>query len=820
MWKKLTALFLISVPLIGQITVSGTVEDELKKPIVGAVVIIEPDKLFSIAYSKNVITDSKGLFGIIIDSAPGSYLLSTEANGFHEIKKESVNLRTGLNNITIKLTSIPAFSVTVAPPQENQIILEKIELSQTINQKDITNIPVTKYGDIKSYVSSMAGVFSGPQGKLFFDGSPADQNNYLFEGLVNITDPISYDLKARINTYGINSFDRFSGRYSPEFGKGSGGTFVIYPESGDNKFRYGTTDFLPGVELNSKGLNLTSWQPRFFVSGPIIKDRFFFFKSIETYYNKNIVFELPENKDRTISYGLNGLMHIQANLTSNNIITSNFLLDTRQAPRIGLSPLKPPETTEDTRDRIYFWSAKNQYYKKNFGLETGYGLYKSFVRRIPQGQGILKMSPSGDTGFSPFDVFQSGSRHQLTISGHNSNLYFIGAHRLKVGLDIQHSSYFQDIKRTGFEHYRLNETLASRTVYFGSGKLSKTLTETAGYLMDEWSPKTWLFLKYGIRWDNDNIVSNDAITTRASLALIPPGLKKLKISAGFGTIPSSAYLKLFSRHLDQYSLTTAFDNTGLVATGPTLSLFTANHNLLKMPLSQNISTGLEVGITKNLKTEINYLRKRIKNGYVYAPNQETKIPEISNPPLHLATTIFNLLNYQTLSYDSVSLGFSKNIHKGSYVRGFYTWSRGISNSSLDINIDEPIIYTDTGGRLSWDVPHRFQILGFINLTPNNSISFITDWHKGQPFTTHDEDGRQIGAYNSLRFPSHFNINIGVERKLKLFKKHWGIRPGVENIMNRSNPTAVNANTGIPGFPIFYGIQPRKYVLRIRLLGNQ
>jgi hypothetical protein len=108
----------------------------------------------------------------------------------------------------------------------------------------------------------------------------------------NIADPSSGELETGLSVEAVHSFDLYSGRYSVEFGRGSGGTMIINSKMGNNAFERHVTNFIPGVE-NSKGLRLNSWRPKFTLSGPIKKDKVWFFNGLDFNYRQNIINELP-----------------------------------------------------------------------------------------------------------------------------------------------------------------------------------------------------------------------------------------------------------------------------------------------------------------------------------------------------------------------------------------------------------------------------------------------------------------------------------------------------------------------------------------------
>ncbi len=77
----------------------------------------------------------------------------------------------------------------------------------------------------------------------------------------------------------------------------------------------------------------------------------------------------------------------------------------------------------------------------------------------------------------------------------------------------------------------------------------------------------------------------------------------------------------------------------------------------------------------------------------------------------------------------------------------------------------------------------------------------------------------MGGVNSQRFPSFFELNLHVEKRLRFHGQLWAIRGGFNNITNHKNPNVVNNNLDAPNFLAMYGGQTRALNFRIRWLGK-
>ena len=196
-------------------------------------------------------------------------------------------------------------------------------------------------------------------------------------------------------------------------------------------------------------------------------------------------------------------------------------------------------------------------------------------------------------------------------------------------------------------------------------------------------------------------------------------------------------MQLFTRPLDQYSITTA---------GPlqTFTFFTIqNRSRLETPRYQNWSLGFERSLPRGIKLGVNLLRKRGSNGFTYV---------VAPSPDPLAT-IYNLANFRRDVYDSAEVEVRQVFGEQYEWSASYTRSRTLSNAVLDISVDQPLLISDNVGRMPWDTPNRFVSFGFFP-TPWKkwAVAYLLEWRDGFPFPVQRDTGEVVGAVNSTGFP--------------------------------------------------------------------
>ena len=810
-------LLCFAEPVMGQVVVSGTVTDQSMNPIQNASLLIENSDSPGVQVTTR--SSEQGNFSFNLDRA-GEYLLQATHGDYYPINGKPLDLITGVNIVNIELILSAEAQITVDVYPDDHLSVEQIAMSQALEEREIDSIPATRSTKlrIQGATAILPGVLRDPKGDLHFHGSSVEEMNWTLDGF-SLSDPASGKLEMGLGAESVKSLDLFSGRYSAEFGKGTGGTMVLNSRMGDDQFRQRFTNFVPGIEF-TRGLRFRDWRPRHNFSGPILKDRAWFFNSLDLLYEENIIPELPVGNDRHVSWAVNNSLRVQAKLTPRQTLSSGFVVDYLNAPKSGLSPLNPLETTLDRRARRYFFNLKDQIVLSPESiLDFGYAAYRSINRQVPQGSQTYQITSFGRAGNFAIDTLHISSQDQWRANLFIPPQHWLGQHQLKVGVNLDHSRYFQNIRRTAIEYSRLDGTRSSRLSFGGSGEFRESNLETAAYLQDRWAIQPRLVAELGLRWDWDRIVSRGVVTPRFSLAFMPVGLDSTKLSAGFGWIPATTYFRVFTRHRDQYSIFTEFGADGVTPLQPlNIRFFTLDRTLLTIPRTQNLSAGWQQKLPGGTDLNLNYLRKRMRNGYTHVPIS-IRMAEDDRFPPGSRTIHYQLQNFKRDSYDSVEISLSRTLLATHRWFLSYTYSRARSNAALDLDTDDPVLFSDISGRLPWDVPHRLVSWASFPIGKKTSVAFFAEWRDGFPFSIHEDNGQQVGRINSWRLPRHFNLNIHLQRKLTFLGHQWSLRPGVDNVTNRPNYNLVNNNVASPQFHNLFGRSPRKLVVRLRWLGK-
>ena len=739
---------------------------------------------------------------------PALYSLRVEKVGFFVLNSNPVRVgETSSLEVTLNHTQEYAESVDVvySPPA---IDPQKTSASATLSSQDIITLPATVGRDIRYSLPLLPGVLQDADGQLHVAGANTYQIADQLDGF-NVSDPATGLFNVRESVDALQSAEVKSGRYSAEYGKGSGGLVSLRTAMGDDHYRFLATDFIPAIQ-ELEGFHFKTWTPRFTFSGPLRADKAWFLNATDGEYDLNLIRDLPPGANRGTAWRFSNLSKAQVNLTPSNILTASLLVNGYRSDHLGLSRFTPLATTLDQRDSAYLLMLKDQY------LFAGGTLLEMGAAAGEYGDSLLPL------GRSPY-VDQAGQysgNYFETTDGHAgraqgiANLFlppraWRGRHEFKIGLDLDGITDRQSYQRRPIEIERPNGTLSQEVTFQGGKPFTKDDFESGGYAQDRWSPSARLLVEPGIRFDWDGVVRDFLVSPRLASSYLLSRSGETKLSGGVGVYGDAANLDLLTRSLDGQRTEFLYGPTGqTLIQPPVVASFLVNQRVLKLPRFTNSSLGVERKLPHSIYLQVQFLDKRGHDGWAFV-NQGSGFG--GN---------FQLAGLERDHYDSVEISTRHTFKGGHLFFASYTRSRADSNAVLDFSIDNVLFSPQAGGPLPWDTPNRFLSSGWTPLPGKFLLAYSLDWRDGFPFSLLNENQQIAGAPGCMRFPRYFSLDLQFERRVRLFGFMWALRAGFNDIPNRSNPSAVNNNLDSPDFLTYSGIQGRALTARVRLLGRK
>lgn len=796
------------------VALSGRVIDDSDAPVPSARLSLR------LAHNGNTGTwtataNQAGTFSIDLPSA-GDFLVTVQREGYFQLKDRELHVDATPGPLTLVMSPVrEVFQALDVNESPSPIDIDQTEHRQTLTGTEVVDIPYPVTHSLKNAMRLMPGTVLDVKGGVHFQGASENQVQYILNGF-DISDPITGRLRTRLSVEAVRSMDYASARIAPELGKGSAGALMIRTDSGTDQLRYTATNFIPGVDFRN-GMHIGDWSPRFGLSGPIWKGRAWFSDSLDAGYNQSFVNGLPKGADRKWAASGSNLLHTQFNLTPANILYSDFVINLDHQSRFGLAPLDPVSTTTTERLQNILWSLKDQFYYSGFLFETGYAENRVGDHRNPEGSNLYVIAPSGRSGNYFVDSRQDATRRQIIENVFFPAVNAFGSHRLRAGIDVDFLNYSAALHRTGYQQIGLSGDLLSQTVFQGGGPIRLSNTEAASYLADTWQPREDLTIDAGVREDHDRLIGDTVLSPRIAFSLAPFRSHRTKLSGGYARTTDSTYLDLFSRPLDQYSISTTYHPLNSTAT-----LFSIANRGLRLPRADNWSFSVNQQLASRTYAGVNLVHRRGKQGLTYVNTGAADIEVDIQIPVG---ALYMLENARRDSYDSVEFAFRQNLGAQFEWMASYTWSRAVSNAVFDLSVDQPLKLTSNLGPLPWDSPHRLLSWGYLPLArvpflnKEWSIAYLLDARSGFPFSIQDETGRIIGDVNGRRFPLNLDLNLHLEKRFVFGGYRFAVRGGVNNLTNQRNPTAVNNVTGSPQYLQFFGDEGRHMVLRIRFFGR-
>lgn len=810
----LAAVRLIAAP----IDISGKVIDENGVPVKGAHVVAVAPGVLKVPPASGVTTEATGLFRLEIP-AEGLYQIRVDCEGYFEFREQSVNLDPALP-LEIQMSRLKELAESVdvrySPP-----VIDPDNTSDTkrLQAPDILNVPYPASQDYRSALPLMSGVVQDNSGQVHFNGGKSNESSYRLNGF-DVSDPATGNLTTRLNVDTVQTLEFEASRFSPDKGRGSAGTVEIQTRMGDDRWRFGGTNFIPGIGTQG-GVYLNHWSPRIVVSGPIRKGRAWFHNAFDTFYTVSTVSNLPKGQNRTSSVSGSNLTRFQWNIRDSQILTGSFLVNLEDATRSGLSFLNPAETTTNRRQSLFLGTIKDQWIVGGGLVEFGFADTRSYLRGSPQGSLPYVITPFGAAGNFFRDDSTTSNRQEWLVNGFVKPLTWHGSHQIEAGANVERSGINQTIFRHDLEVVRSDNSVVRDVQFLGSPRQFRTNIEAYSYLLDRWKPAADLTIEAGFRTQWDEYTRGAPPAPRLAAAWAPKWLGDTKLSVGWGIFYDAVTLGMLALNQEQTSLSTFFSPNGGPIGVPILSKFVLKPQDLRLPRYAISSFSAERKLPWNLYGRVNLVSREGSRGFSFAQMAV-------NP----ATNLYVLDNIERERYRAAEFAVRRTFLAKYQWFASYTRSEARSNAVLAYSIENPVLTPQSGGPLGWDAPNRFLMWGWAPVVKtwlphllqpvigDTDIQLLTDFRTGFPFSAVNELGFIHGSPNGYRFPDFLTVNVALERRFPFRGYLWAWRVGLINALGRPNPNVVNTDFDSPQFRVFGRGQARAFNVRLRFLGRK
>jgi hypothetical protein len=794
----------------------GQVLNSQNAPLAGAVCTLTGRLLP--AGGLTVTADREGKFQFL-ELSPDRYTLTCAATGYKPVEKQlDLTHEAPYLEIVLPTEEVLHQSIQVRAkvPTEG---LEQGAPPATISSRQITDLPMTEQ-KFKAALPLIPGVIRTPDGKINIKGVPENQGLLLLDGAENV-DPVTGSFSVEVPIQAIESLQVYKNAYRADYGGFSGGLTTINTKPPGSQWHYEVEDITPNPRFRSGHLvGMADFNPRFYVTGPIVANRLNFSEALAYNDDKQPVRGLAWPNNEIKSHDFTSLTTFQYIFSAHHVATvqANFFPLTREFANIN--SLVPQTASSNYGQRGFSIAMTDRYLTSSGTVFTTIAEGMRFDS-YGHGQGPLDMlvTPNGWDGnfFNAFDRTSNQEQINETITFPSRDWH--GKHDFMLGGGFIQRAFSGTSNSRPVQVLRIDGTLAQQIDFSGPGQLSASDSEGAAFVQDHWTMAQPLALDLGLRFTGQTLGTPLNFAPRLGVVYSPGAEGKTVLRAGMGVYYSHVPLLVGGFIGNPVREVTGFNGQGLPM-GPPVAFPNSYGNLgnpqdLDLSLSPpdrtpfNLTYSLEVDreLRPNVTLRVSALSSRTQHDFIVDPL--TGLP--SGAALVASPT-------GTSSYREFQTTLHVRINSNSEWSFAYVSSqaRGNLNSLVQLYVpfEAPVIRPDAYANLPSDIPNRLITWGRIQTGIwGIQASPVVDWHSGFPYSFVDEYQNYVGIPNSARFPQFFSLDLKLGREFRLplpWVKNHRLRGALTifNLTNHSNPRDVYNNVTSPYFQHFVGFQHR------------
>jgi outer membrane receptor protein involved in Fe transport len=295
----------LAVPAYAQVdraTLTGIVRDPS-----GAVIAKAQVKIMSLATNSQntAVTSTDGTY-LVVNLAPGEYLVQVEAPGFQRFE-QTVALELGARSRLDVSLAVGSIGETVTVQGVTPLLsTESAVVGTVIDQNEMAKLPlaIRNWDDLLSlvpgvqsdrYTEQAGGTSAGRTGGVSVHGNRSLQNNFLLDGVANNSFSTNVqELTTQLSRPSVDAIGEFkvvTSPYAAEYGWSPGAAIIVSTKSGSNALHGTAYDFFRNDSLDSNNYfaeranqpKPTNNQNQFGgnLGGPVVKNRVFLFGDVE-----------------------------------------------------------------------------------------------------------------------------------------------------------------------------------------------------------------------------------------------------------------------------------------------------------------------------------------------------------------------------------------------------------------------------------------------------------------------------------------------------------------------------------------------------------
>jgi hypothetical protein len=679
--------------------------------------------------------------------------------------------------------------------------------TDTVGSREVEQI--SSGGGLQSALHLLASVIEVPGGVSIKGGRPSQASVQLGPGI--FVDPATGLTQGTLPDDAIETVSVLPNPYAVEFGRFSSGLVVIQTRRAADRWRTRLNGLEPSfrtTRTNPIGVvGIQSLSPRFETGGPLVKDKLFLQTSAEYSYHANDVPSRPLN-ELQVSHRFSSFTRADANLSQHHTLTAIAGLFPNVSKSTNLGTFTPPDATVDTHSRVETGGATERaVWSDALFSETTVAVNRYHTNVLPQGNAVMRLFP--DTTYGNFYNQQdrTTSTYQFieTLSGSANGDG--GLHLFKAGVDLLKNGFDGTSSSGPVLVFRPDGTLARRLDYGPSGPQSIRSTDFALFAQDRWQPNSRWYLEFGGRLDRDGVIDRFNVTPRVGAAFLLNASGSAVLRSGYGLFyertPSAAGA------FDQYETPTdtRFAADGVTPVRPPEVFRLVMAPDLRTPRSATWDIAYDHRFSPLFALHLAAIERHGSNELLVQPIATGRSSQL-------------LLDSSGQSqYREAEIGM--HFTKGSVADLNLSYVRSKARADLNAftnffdSIRAPVFGTNAYAPARADAPNRLFARGRLFPTPRWLLVGVMDWRSGLPYSAVNEWLDFVGPRNSLRFPTYFRLDVGVEHRFQIGKYQPWIGVRADNALRSFLPSDVQANLSSPLFGALYNSEYRQLRIQVR-----
>ncbi len=762
--------------------------------------------------TRSAVTNEQGEYKFT-DLAAGIYTLQIDLSGFKQQTK-TVTIQKGVTaveNINLELEGLTA-DVTVVADGEGLNTTPAGE-SVSFKQDKLQTVPLVNE-QFQDAIPLVPGVVRGPDGQLNLKGARASQSGFLVNS-ASVTDPVTGESAINLPLEAVQSVEVVSNPYAAEYGQFTGAVTTVQTKSGSDKFNIDAQSFFPRVRRRGGSfVGIAAFTPRVTFSGPIIKDKLKFMQSFEYRFVRTPVENLPPLKRDTGLESFDSVSQLDWDINDKNHLSTTFSLFPQKLRFVNLNTFNPQEVTPNFKQRGFLWAINDRMVLSSKSvLESSFSIKQFDADVFPSsGTAPMNFAPNVNSGSFFNQQARKSKRYQaLEVYSFNPP-NFAGEHFMKLGGGINYITFDGRNTSNTVRILRADGTRSQQLDFIGSGQLSRNQTQILAYFEDSWSVNRRLKIEYGVRYDRNNVTSENNFAPRVSFAFLPLLDGRTVVRGGIGLFYDDLDMNVATFTQLQERVLTRFGPDGQELIGvPQLQRLALLDSKLRTPRSVNWNLQVDREWSKNLFVRVGYQQRQGRREFVLNPIEQ-------NGESILGLNNSGSSRYRELEVTTRYKFRERDEFVASYVRSSAIGDLNDFNSYFG-NFENPIIRANERSRLPFDAPNRFLFRGEFHTKYGLTWSPVLDVRTGFPFSLISEDRDFVGARNRAgRFPTFVSLDMQVVKTISLpgpfnkYRAHLGFK--VFNLTNHFNPRDFQNNLASDSFGNFTNGVGRKFGTRI------